>query len=100
MAKAYRFMLIIGLLVLVAAGLNTSNQGMNRLTMESRPAAIGADAGKGYLTITALGQPYFWTKGKVLLGMNNMVYTIKPYVSDAEDYVLRIWRIFWVLAFY
>jgi len=100
MAKAYRFILIISLILLVAAGLNISNQGINRLTMESRPAVIGADTGKDYLSITALGQPYFWTKEKVLLGMNNMVYLIKPYVLDAKDYVLRIWRIFRVLAFY
>ncbi len=100
MVKSFRPILIIVLLVLVAAGLNISNQGMNSLTGQSRPAVIGAQTGKDYVTVTALGQNHYWTKEKFILGINNMVLSARDHLADARDYLLKIWRIFRVLAFY
>ena len=100
MMNAYRFFLVLAILILVAAGLNTSNQGINRLTMASRPAVIAAEAGQNHLQVIALGQQYTWSVQGFMAGFEHLWLKVKNGVKATLQYLSKIWLIFRVLVFY
>ena len=56
--KFYQITILAVVLVLVILGLNTSNQGVNRLTMENRSAVLAFSLKPNSICLELLGQDY------------------------------------------
>ncbi|MEA1960348.1 MAG: hypothetical protein U9N81_03495 [Bacillota bacterium] len=100
MKTLYRFLLVLLLLVLVGAGLNTSNAGMNCLTGEDRPDIINAHIGDGQLVVTFLGQHYDCSRESTISRLDILWQRVRPCIEATKQYLCKIWRIFRVLVFY
>jgi hypothetical protein len=58
MNKLKRLALVLTLVILISLGLNTSNQAINSLTMDTRKPVIGCVLEDGSVSIFALGEEY------------------------------------------
>jgi hypothetical protein len=92
--KFYQIFILGGLILLVIMGLNTSNQGINSLTLDERQAVLNLDYNQGDIRVDALGNSYNYSLDR--LGTN--VYLIgnkaRELSTNIMDYLKRIWIIF------
>jgi hypothetical protein len=74
MNRWYRFLLVLTIVILVILGLNTSNQGINSLTLEARKPVIGWQYQGDNFNIFALGETHSYDK------------------KEAEKNIILIWQ--------
>lgn len=99
MARLYRSLLVLAILFLIILGLNTSNQGINSLTMEARKPVIGLQTQGNNISIFALGETHSYGKQEIKADIMLALQKVKTAARVTLDYLLRIVRIFKVLVF-
>lgn len=87
--RFYQQLILIGLVMLVILGLNTSNQGINDLTLEERRAILALDYSKGNIKVEALGNSYNY---KTV--WNELKQQSRNAVKVFNDYLKKVWTIF------
>lgn len=97
MARLYRPLLVLTILILMILGLNTSNQGINSLTLDARKPVIGWQAKGDNFNIFALGETHSYDKraagGDIMLVWQQ----VKTGTHATGEYLLRIANILKVL---
>lgn len=94
MAKIYRPFMVIGLIILVIMGLNTSNHGINQLTMESRAPVIGLSVDSDDPGVFLLGEKHEIDQDKYIDYISIVWGKTKIMLQQVKNYLLRIWIIF------
>jgi hypothetical protein len=97
MSKIFRSLLIIGLLVLVILGLNTSNKGIGSLTAEERKPVIGMQIENQQIQVIALGEEYRLSRREISQAGQGIIQDVRQQGSACVDYFKKIWTIFNVL---
>ncbi len=97
MARLYRSLLVLTILILVILGLNTSNQGINSLTLDARKPVIGWQAQGDKLNIFALGETHSYDKQEAREDIVLIWQQVKTGAQATGDYLLRSARIIKVL---
>jgi len=97
MTKLYRPLLVFIVLILIVLGLNTSNQGTNSLTAESRKPVLGFHIEKQNINIFALGEQYTYSKQEICQESSGAIQDVKTVFNALVNYLKKIWTIFRVL---
>ncbi|MGS0765111.1 hypothetical protein [Syntrophomonas curvata] len=92
--RFYQLLMLIGLVMLVILGLNTSNQGINNLTREERQAVLDVDYSKGNIKVEALGNSYSYALDRPETGWAGLKQQGRRAVNGFTDYLKKIWTIF------
>lgn len=98
MTRLYRPALILVIIILVIAGLNTSNQGNNILTAEARRSVFSIKIVDKNLEVVALGEEYSYSGRELIQDNRQVMYEAKKLLHSISDYFKRIWTIFKVLV--
>ena len=97
MSKILGSLLIMGLIILVILGLNTSNQGISSLTAEERKPVIGWQIENQQIQVIALGQEYSLSRRDISQASQGLLQDAKQQRCACVDYLKKIWTIFNVL---
>ena len=89
MTRSYRYLLVLALLILVILGLNTSNQGINSLTMEARKPVIGLQTEGDKVSIFTLGESHVVTRQGVVTAMASVKGQVQNYAQTGSNYLKR-----------
>ena len=90
MARLYRPLLVLTILILVILALNTSNQGINSLTLEARQPVIGWQNQGDKLNIFALGETHSYDKREAGKDIMLVWQQVKTGAQVTGDHLLRI----------
>lgn len=94
MSRACQLLLVLVLVSLVIMGLNTSNQGISRLTTENRGQVIGLAFNNDAIKLQFCSQDYVYTGEQLRARGEDITAELESLGNQAKDYSLRIWRIF------
>ncbi len=94
MARGYQLLMVLVLVSLVIMGLNTSNQGISRLTAENRGQVIGVDFDNEAIKLQVCSKDYIYTIDKLRDQGKDMAAELKSLGEQAKSYTFRIWNIF------
>ncbi|MEN6348528.1 MAG: hypothetical protein ABFD08_03890 [Syntrophomonas sp.] len=94
MQKIYRAMLVALLFGLVILGLNTSNQGINRLTMENRGPVMGLNIDSKDINVQFLSENYAIPRDKLLVDKEEMKNGLQVVIERVKNHFIKIWVIF------
>lgn len=98
MTRLLRPVLILVVIILIIAGLNTSNQGNNALTAETRQSVFSIKIVDKNLEVVALGEKYSYSD-RELVEANQLVRNeTQNLLHSVSDYLKKIWTIFRVLV--
>jgi len=97
MSKILSSLLIMGLIILVILGLNTSNKGISSLTAEDRKPVIGLQLENQHIQVLALGQEYSLSRRDIRQASQGVMQVARQQGSAFVDYLKKIWTIFNVL---
>jgi hypothetical protein len=92
--KFYQILILGGLILLVIMGLNTSNQGINSLTLDERQSILNLDYNQGDIRIDALGNSYNYSLDRLGTDFKSAGNKAGEVFYDTIDYLKRIWIIF------
>ena len=88
MAKSYRPLLVLTILILVILGLNTSNQGINSLTLDARKPVIGWQNQGDKLNVFALGETHSYDKREAGKDIMMIWQQVKTGAQATGDHLL------------
>ncbi|MEN6326827.1 MAG: hypothetical protein ABFD18_11555 [Syntrophomonas sp.] len=94
MARGYQLLMVLVLVSLVIMGLNTSNQGISRLTTENRGQVIGMDFSNEAIKLQVCSKDYIYTSEQLHDQRKDMANELKSLGEQAKSYTFRIWKIF------
>lgn len=94
MSRACQLLLVLVLVTLVIMGLNTSNQGISRLTTENRGQVIGLAFNNDAIKLQFCSKDYVYTGEQLRDQGQDITAGLKSLGNQAKDYSFRIWRIF------
>ncbi|HPF19896.1 MAG TPA: hypothetical protein PLC88_00990 [Syntrophomonas sp.] len=97
MNKIFSSLLIIIVLGLVIAGLNTSSEGISSLTAEQRKPVLGLQIEKQQINIIALGEEYHLTPEGISKTGQTVLRDVRQQYCSCVDYLQKIVTIFDVL---
>ncbi|PKM76005.1 MAG: hypothetical protein CVU90_14730 [Firmicutes bacterium HGW-Firmicutes-15] len=97
MARLYRPLLVLTILILVSLALNTSNKGINSMTLDARKPVIGMQYQGDKLNIFALGETHSYDKRKAEEVTMLVWQQVKTGAQATGDHLLRFVRIIEVL---
>jgi len=97
MSKILSSLLIMGLIILVILGLNTSNKGISSLTAEERKPVIGLQIENQQIQVLALGQEYSLSHRDISQASQDVLQDVRHQGCACVDYLKKIWTIFDVL---
>ena len=97
MSKIFNTLLIIIVLGLVIAGLNTSSQGISSLTAEQRKPVLGLQIENQHVNFFVLGEEYCLSSGDVSRTGQTVLQEVSQNYGSCADYLKQIWTIFNVL---
>jgi hypothetical protein len=97
MSKILSSLLIMGLILLVILGLNTSSKGISSLTAEERKPVIGLQIENQQIHVLALGQEYRLSRREISQAGQVVMQDARQQGSACVDYLKKIWTIFNVL---
>lgn len=86
-----RCILLIGLTVLVIAGLNAANQGLNGLTMDRRPPVFACKWQEDSIRMYTLGQVHTIEMEERIEGLEE---GLRKSFTATQNYLDRVWRIY------
>lgn len=92
--RCYRLLMIIGLVILVVLGLNTSNQGINNLTREERGAVLDLDRNGSSVVLEAIGNSYYYSLDKLAPSIPWVKDKGQGIITGWIEYLKKIWIIF------
>lgn len=92
-----KLFLVFMLMILVAAGLNASNQGISNLTLEDRGPIVGWQTDDNHVKVVLLGNDYDLKDGKWVQALEQQAVGI---LNMANNYFIRIWSIFKAVFLY
>lgn len=92
--RFFRLMMLAALVVLVVLGLNISNQGINNLTREERPAVFNLDYNEGDVRVEALGTSYSYSLDRPDHVFSGIKYQSRIVVNGFIEHLKKIWTIF------
>lgn len=98
MTRVYRVLLVLVLVSLVIMGLNTSNQGISRLTSENRGQVIGVAFNNDAVKLQLCSKDYVYASDKLRDQSKDIAAELKTLGEQAKSYTFRIWRIFKALS--
>lgn len=82
--------MVLGILILVICGLNTSNQGMNSLTLQNRKPVVGLQTQGDAISIYTLGQSHNYDKEAITGEIMQLWDRVRSYGRSAGSYVLQM----------
>jgi len=89
--KTMRIVLVLVLIFLVIAGLNISNQGINKLSMEDRGAVAAIYCDKNDIELELMGKEYSYRH--LLDEYSYLIEKGKEGIRDINAYFIRMCRI-------
>ena len=90
MTKLYRTLLVLGILILVISGLNTSNQGINSLTLQNRNPVVGLQNQGNTISIFTLGQSHSYGKQEIVSKIIQARSQVWIHAQAASNYMLQM----------
>lgn len=93
MTTLYRISAVFIILMLVIFGLNTSNQGMNSLTLQTRQPVVGLQTQGNTISIFTLGESHKYGKQEMVSEIMQVRNQLWIYAQVTSDYILRIVKI-------
>ena len=97
MSKIISSLLIMGLIILVILGLNTTSNGISSLTAEERKPVIGLQIENQQIQVLALGQEYSLSRQDISQTSRGLLQDARKQCGACVDYLEKIWTIFNVL---
>lgn len=97
MSMIYRSLIVLTVFVLIIMGLNTSSQGINSLTAESRSPVVGVKIENRQLNVFALGEQYSISRQDLSQGSQDVIENAQLQSNALIKYLKKIWTIFEVL---
>lgn len=94
MTRVYRVLLVLVLVGLVIMGLNTSNQGISRLTTENRGQVVGVAFNNDAVKLQLCSKNYVYAGDRLRDQGQDIAAELKTLGEQAKNYTFRIWRIF------
>lgn len=98
MTRLYRPVLVLVVIILIIAGLNTSNQGTNSLTAEARKPVFSLKIENKNLSVIALGEQYTYSRQDFIRDSSGAKHEAETLLRSAGSYFKKIWKIFRVLV--
>ncbi|CFY02939.1 Uncharacterized [Syntrophomonas zehnderi OL-4] len=98
MTRLLRSVMILVIIILIIAGLNTSNQGNNILTAEARKSVFSIKIVDKNLEVVALGEEYTYSGRELIQDNRQAIYKAQKLLHSISNYFKRIWTIFKVLV--
>lgn len=92
--RFYRAMLVVIVIALLILGLNTSNQGINRLTLEQRGPVLGLTLDDQAVNVQFLSKDYDISRDKLLIEMQEVGKGLNLLMERVKNHFIRIWVIF------
>jgi len=93
MTILYRISAVLVILMLVMFGLNTSNQGINSLTMQTRQPVIGVQTQGNSVSIFTLGESHNYNKQSIASEIMQARSQLWICGQVTTDYMLRIAKV-------
>lgn len=99
MIRIYQWGLLLGLIVLVIMGLNTSMQGLNSLTLNNEKPVLGWQATDTHIDIYTWGESHSYKKQEIAENICNMEEQVSEYAHTGAEYGKIIRMVLSVLLF-
>lgn len=93
MIKVYRVLMVLGILMLTIMGLNTSNQGINSLTLQNRSPILGWDDQGSAVSVFTLGESHSYGKQELVTTIIQAGNRVCNYAREVVGYIIRIVKI-------